>query len=348
MEFRDNYSAIAEANKQRRKLQNRKNQRARRELSLWPEITGRYSLLHLGQRIKGKDFGIDQVSSSFEVRRWRVDEVDDGCSQDTDTDSTAVSINYHPSCTLPSTTKSVIAVQAPSSTDQPGQVTTLESAPQPINVNFPLPSDQLLHLIQFNVYRAFISIKRTINTISLDPTTCPVFGPCLDDTTRYPPNPNIPSSLAPTILQQTQYHFPWINVMPFARLRDNLIRREGRFDNFELWRDLVGDLMSYTAAPWQRGTPFSFSASTPETEQSRGFVLENYIDTDELTAGRNGLIIWGEPHDMQSWEATPGFLTKWSWAVEGCEELVQVSNRWRIRRGAEPMRLPTSVLGTNA
>ncbi|PCD31378.1 hypothetical protein AU210_011033 [Fusarium oxysporum f. sp. radicis-cucumerinum] len=303
MEFRDNYSAIAEANKQRRKLQNRKNQRARR------------------QRIKGKDFGIDQVSSSFEVRRWRVDEVDDGCSQDTDTDSTAVSINYHPPCTLPSTTKSVIAVQAPSSTDQPGQ---------------------------FNVYRAFISIKRTINTISLDPTTCPVFGPCLDDTTRYPPIPNIPSSLAPTILQQTQYHFPWINIMPFARLRDNLIRREGRFDNFELWRDLVGDLMSYTAAPWQRGTPFSFSASIPETEQSRGFILENYIDTDELTAGRNGLIIWGEPHDMKSWEATPGFLTKWSWAVEGCDELVEVSNRWRIRRGAEPMRLPTSVLGTNA
>ncbi|ENH75643.1 hypothetical protein FOC1_g10001906 [Fusarium oxysporum f. sp. cubense race 1] len=333
MEFKDNYSAIAEANKQRRKLQNRKNQRARR------------------QRIKGKDFGIDQVSSSFEIRRWRVDEVDevdDGCSQDTNTDSTAVSINYHPSCTLPSTTKSVTAVQAPSSTDQLDQVMTIHSTPQPININFPLPSDQLLHLIQFNVYRAFISIKRTINTISLDPTTCPVFGPCLDDTTRYPPNPNIPSSLAPTVLQQTQYHFPWINIMPFARLRDNLIRREGRFDNFELWRDLVGDLMSYTAAPWQRGTPFSFSASTPETEQSRGFMLENYIDTDEITAGRNGLIIWGEPHDMQSWEATPGFLTKWSWAVEGCEELVEVSNRWRIRRGAEPMRLPTSVLGTNA
>jgi hypothetical protein len=135
--------------------------------------------------------------------------------------------------------------------------------------------------------------------------------------------------------------------MPFARLRDNLIRREGRFDNFELWRDLVGDLMSYTAAPWQRGKPFSFSATIPEIEQSRGLVLENYIDTDELTAGRNGLIIWGEPHDMQSWEATPGFLSKWSWAVEGCEELVQTSNRWRVRRGAEPMRVSMSILGTN-
>ncbi|KAH7143297.1 hypothetical protein DER46DRAFT_618927 [Fusarium sp. MPI-SDFR-AT-0072] len=332
MEFRDNYSAIAEANKQRRKLQNRKNQRARR------------------QRIKGKVFEVDQGSDSFEVRRWRVDEVDDDFSQDKDTDSTTMSTNYHASYTLPCTTESATAVQAQSSTHQLHHVMAIDpsySTPQPINLNFPLPSDHLLHLIQFNVYRAFISIKRTINTISLDPTICPVFGPCPDDTTRYPPSPNIPSSLAPTTLQQTQYHFPWINIMPFARFRDNLIQREGRFDNFELWRDLVGDLMSYTAAPWQRGTPFSFSATIPETEESQGLVLETYVDTDELTAGRNGLIIWGEPHDMQSWEATPGFLTKWSWAVEGCEALVEISNRWRTRRGAEPMRLSLSVLGTN-
>ncbi|KAF5576611.1 hypothetical protein FPCIR_12516 [Fusarium pseudocircinatum] len=326
MDYRDNYSAIAEANKQRRKLQNRKNQRARR------------------QRIKGKGFEIDQVSSSFEIRRWRVDEVDDNSSQDKDEDSTAVSTNDHASHALPCTTENAVASQPPSSTDQTDQVMTVNSTSQPTNITFPLPSDQLLHLIQFNVYRAFISIKRTINTISLDPTTCPVFGPCLDDTTRYPPNPNIPPSLAPTALQLSQYHFPWINIMPFARFRDNLIRREGRFDNFELWRDMVGDLMSYTAAPWQRGTPFSFSASITETQASRGLMLENYIDTDELTAGRNGLIIWGEPHDMRSWEASPGFLTKWSWAVEG----VEISNRWRTRRGAEPMRLSTSALETNS
>lgn len=306
------------------------------------------ALIVLGQRIKGKDFEIDQGSSPFEVRRWRVDEVDDDCPQDKDIDSTAVSTKYHTSHILPCTTESAVAFQAPPSTDHTDQIMTIHSTSQPVNITFPLPSDQLLHLIQFNVYRAFISIKRTINTISLDPTTCPVFGPCLDDTTRYPPNPNIPSSLAPTALQLSQYHFPWINIMPFARFRDNLIRREGRFDNFELWWDMVGDLMSYTAAPWQRGTPFSFSVSIPETEESRGLVLENYIDTDELTAGRNGLIIWGEPHDMQSWEATPGFLAKWSWAVEGCEDLVEISNRWRTRRGAEPMGLSMSALGRDS
>lgn len=68
------------------------------------------------------------------------------------------------------------------------------------------------------------------------------------------------------------------------------------------------------------------------------------IDADDgVTAGRKGLIVWGEPHEIQSWEATPGFLAKWAWAVEGCEELVEISNRWRMRRGEDPMRL--SVVG---
>ncbi|RFN47294.1 hypothetical protein FIE12Z_8476, partial [Fusarium flagelliforme] len=157
-----------------------------------------------------------------------------------------------------------------------------------------------------------------------DPTTCPVFGPCLDDTTRFPLNPNIPPSLAPTTLQLTRYHFPWINIIPFPRVRDNLIRREGRFDCWELWEDLVGGLMSPTAAAWQRGTPVSLSTLVPKLQLSPSILSGSYTDTDEVTAGRNGLIIWGEPHDMQSWEATPGFLTKWSWAVEGCQELIEI------------------------
>jgi hypothetical protein len=217
------------------------------------------------------------------------------------------------------------------------------SSPQTLNFNFPLPSDHLLHLIQYNVFRAFISIKRTLNTVSSDPTTCPVFGPCLDDTMHYPPSPSIPPSLVPTTLQLTRYHFPWINIIPFPRVRDNLIRREGHFDNWELWQDLVGDLMSSTTAPWQRGTPVSFSAAIPGLEQPLMHLSDSYVDTDEITTGRNGLIIWGEPHDMQSWEVTPGFLAKWSWAVEGCDELVEISNRWRMRRGEEPIRLATSI-----
>ncbi|KAM0198498.1 hypothetical protein ACHAPI_004022 [Fusarium lateritium] len=309
----------AEISKQHRKIQNRKNQRARR------------------QRLKGKDAAVDQQLPSFGVRRWRVDEVDSVSSQDTDADVTTICISHSPCQTVPSTTEQDTIF--PSSLPEIGldQVITTGSDSQSLDFNFPLPSDQLLHLIQYNVFRAFISIKRTLNTVSSDPTTCPVYGPCLDDTMRCPSNPNIPPPLAPTTLQLTRYHFPWINIIPFPRVRDNLIRREGHFDNWELWQDLVGGLMSSNTAPWQRGTPASFSAPVLGLKNLQISSPGGFIDTDEVTAGRSGLIIWGEPHDMQSWEATPGFLAKWSWAVEGCDHLVESSNRWRMRRGEEPV-----------
>lgn len=179
---------------------------------------------------------------------------------------------------------------------------------------------------------------RTLNTLPAGPTTCTITAPCRDDTTLYPLNPDIPPSLVPTTLQQTRYHSTWINVIPFPRLRDNFIRCEGRFDPWELMQDLVGELMSSTPAPRRRGTPVP--ATVPETR--RPLTLLSGSDTDEVSAGRKGLIVWGEPHEMKSWEATPGFLAKWTWAVEGCDELVEISNHWRMKRGEEPMRLSMS------
>ncbi|KAH6956201.1 hypothetical protein DER45DRAFT_566306 [Fusarium avenaceum] len=312
-------SEKAEMNKQHRKLQNRRNQRARR------------------QRLKGKDAEPAQDLLPFEVKRWRVDEVDSS-SQDTNTDMT-MCISRPPHLKVPATAEEATIFPISQPTAHLGQVVTTGSVPQQFDIAFPLPSDNLLHLIQYNVFRAFISIKRTLNTVSSDPTTCPVFGPCLDDTMSYPLNPNIPPSLAPTTLQLTRYHFPWINIMPFPRIRDNLIRREGHFDNWELWQDLVGNLMGSTRAAWQRNTPVRTSAPVLGPEQPQVLLSGSYVDTDEVTTGRNGLIIWGEPHDMESWEATPGFLAKWSWAVEGCDDLVRNSNRLRISRGEEPIRV---------
>ncbi|KAH6967590.1 hypothetical protein BKA56DRAFT_697512 [Ilyonectria sp. MPI-CAGE-AT-0026] len=154
----------------------------------------------------------------------------------------------------------------------------------PLPFTFPLSSDHLLHLIQYNVFRALISNKRILNTLPSDPTACPANGPYCDDTTLYPLNPNIPSSLVPTTLQQTRYHSIWINIIPFPRMRDNLIQHEGRFDQWELLQDLVGELMSSTPALWQRGTPVTFTVPEPR----RPLPLLSGSDTDEVTAGRKG------------------------------------------------------------
>ncbi|RFN44766.1 hypothetical protein FIE12Z_11032, partial [Fusarium flagelliforme] len=167
-------SADVEASKQRRKLQNRKNQRARR------------------QRLKSNNTEKDQGLPPFEVMRWRVDEADSFTSQDSDTETTTAHMPFPPSRTSRSTSEHAMILQVSPPTAHPDQITTMPSSPKSFDLNFPLPSDHLLHLIQHNVFRAFISIKRTLNTTSVDPTTCPVFGPCLDDPTPFHPNPNLP------------------------------------------------------------------------------------------------------------------------------------------------------------
>ena len=96
-----------------------------------------------------------------------------------------------------------------------------------------------------------------------------------------PSNPISPPSLVPTAFQRIRYHSTWINVIPFPRVRDNLIRYEGRFDPWELMQDLVGDLLSSTPAPRQRDTPVP--VTVPETRRSLT-VLSASV-TDEVTTG---------------------------------------------------------------
>jgi hypothetical protein len=328
----------SEAYKQHRKLQNRKNQRARREsFNRYHFFSSRQCLqITSGQRLKNNDTKKDNETPVFEIKRWRVDEIEDSAFQDGDADRALVTSFQ----TSHSTTKHPRTRKSPQAARCDGELRVISPKPKPANTVFRLPSDHLLHLVQYNVFRAFVSIKRMLKTVSLDPSTCPVFGPCLDDTTRYPPNPNIPSLFTPTALQQTQYHFPWINIMPYARFRDNLIQREGHFDTWELWHDLVGDNMTFSVEAWQRGPSVSFKNDVAGRQQSTTVMSHVYTDADEVTAGRNGLIIWGEPHDMQSWEATPGFIAKWPWAVECCMELIESSNRWRTKRGENPIQLP--------
>lgn len=162
--------------------------------------------------------------------------------------------------------------------------------------------------------------------------------PHYDVTTVYPVNPNIPLSLVPTSLQQTRLHSFWINLVPLPRVRDNLIRYEASFDLLELLQDLIGEFINATPARERRGTPLAVS----DPKSMWTLPLTSGRDEDEVTAGRKGLIVWGEPHDMRSWEVTPGFLAKWSWAVEGCNDLIESSNRWRLMRGEEPIRLSES------
>ncbi|OJJ58806.1 hypothetical protein ASPSYDRAFT_126258, partial [Aspergillus sydowii CBS 593.65] len=113
----------------------------------------------------------------------------------------------------------------------------------------------------------------------------------------------LPNALVPTETQRRRIHVKWINTIPFPRMRENLIQWEQHFDHLDFARD--GD---------------------------------DTLD-DEVTTGRKGLILWGEPHRVENWEVTPGFLRKWMWTMEGCNELIESTNRWRRVRGEEPIRI---------
>lgn len=110
-----------------------------------------------------------------------------------------------------------------------------------------------------------------------------------------------PKNLLPTDLQRRVAHHPWIDLFPWPRLRDNI---------------LMG-------------------------------VVAGLIDEDELCCDiievRNEnpcLIVWGEPGDVQSWEVSESFLRKWGFLIHGCPEILEVTNNWRGKRGAQSIASP--------
>jgi hypothetical protein len=159
-------------------------------------------------------------------------------------------------------------------------------------------SDQLLSLIQFNVFRAMILnfqlIGLDLEYICDDDSISP-FGTILPDRGCT----SLPPSLRPTSLQRAVIHHPWIDFFPVHEVRDNLIRAGNSYDDEELCIDLMG----FCNAPSEK----------------------------------TGLIVWGEPWNCTSWEVTSEFAQKWGWVVRGCTDLIASTNYWRAQRGENPI-----------
>ncbi len=125
------------------------------------------------------------------------------------------------------------------------------------------------------------------------------------------PTGSIPRNIFPTHLQQSVPHPSWIDIFPDPRLRDNLILAQGSYDEDLLFNDLVGALCTEEETALNKPLP---SDITGESEE------------------RKGLVVWSNPWDINSWEITPGFMKRWARLVQGCEELMASSNRWRACR----------------
>ena len=231
---------------------------------------------------------------------------------------------------------------------------------------FPLSSDHLLTLIQYNTFRGLITNKLLLQRFAKyvlpghhdhdhhDQEVLPCHSTYPGYSVILPfDHHHLPKHLVPTNSQMSSCHSTWIDLIPFPKMRDNLIKWAPWFDHSEFAADVIGSLGDTTLYPKRRRG--GAKHSSPIVKQ-RFLVLQQQPDDDDddddessgsgstgtglgQEDARNGLIVWGEPFLPSSWEVTPGFLRKWSWTVEGCDELMYFSNRWRMARGDEPMRL---------
>jgi hypothetical protein len=166
-------------------------------------------------------------------------------------------------------------------------------------LHFPLsPDHYLITLIQYNVFRAILTNLSLCSLLSTIPNTC-------TNTSLIPliPTPSSPPpSFFPTPLQLSQPHSAWIDSIPCQRLRDNLIREQGKYDEDELCEDVCGGL------------------------------YEGYDDCEA-----RGLLVWSSPWEVGSWEISVGFGERWGWLLEGCDEMWRATDRWRERRGEDAL-----------
>ncbi|KAH6886800.1 hypothetical protein B0T10DRAFT_575132 [Thelonectria olida] len=108
-----------------------------------------------------------------------------------------------------------------------------------------------------------------------------------------------PPALQPTSLQRTVVHHPWIDLLPFPQLRDNMLMyiESGVVDDDELCEDML-----------------------------------NVDDARDLNS-KPSIIVWGKPWDSRAWEVNTAFLRKWGFLLAGCKEIVEGTNYWREKRG---------------
>ncbi|MCJ1240098.1 hypothetical protein MMC14_008098 [Varicellaria rhodocarpa] len=173
---------------------------------------------------------------------------------------------------------------------------------------FPLSVDHILTLIQYNVFRAILTnitfIEVPLDEMSRDETASPfITGAMLR---------NLPPNLLPTKLQKEVVHHPWIDIWPHPGIRDNLLRRNsGSYNPGELCLDLVGEINRHQCNECQTCC--------------------------KGNGDRKGWIVWSDPWEFSGWEVTEGFVRKWGWVIQGCYDIIESSNRWRIERGEEPL-----------
>lgn len=194
----------------------------------------------------------------------------------------------------------------------PGSRTEVESFAQRAYEDYNHGAPRLDHLnilIRLNVLNA-ISRNATLVGFTFEGLSCPeLLSPfnmnqhCPNLPCAGPRPPPCPDWLRPTPLQISVRHHPWIDLIPFPRVRDNILRavEDGLLDHKALGIDV--------------------------------------LDVQDNGCNAASLIVWGDAWNPRGWEASIPFLQKWGGLLQGCPVLLEATNSWRQKRGERKIAL---------
>ncbi|KAL2395958.1 hypothetical protein ABEF93_002730 [Exophiala dermatitidis] len=201
------------------------------------------------------------------------------------------------------------------------------------SVLLPPPRDHLICLLQFNVYRAFVSnvalLGLDLNLMHTDDYPSPFLPLSQSANSQIR---QLPPTLQPTELQKTIAHHAQWDVIPDPDLRDNILRfGEENIDDVELCLDMVGD-GNYDDDSTERS-----QVGSSNGKKDLDVDLDADAGTEPETQHKVGFIAWGEPWDVNGWEVTRGFALKWPFLLRSATRIQESTNRWRVRRGQKPL-----------
>jgi len=199
---------------------------------------------------------------------------------------------------------------------------------------------RLLHLIGYNVTRGLFMNLSILDVVWIyfpqSFSSCgpaPVFPTAPDPEAMWDETMrsmlNLPRGLAPTTKQLEMAHPRWIDLVPCAQLRNNLIDiyTLGTVDMDELAEDLVGSVFDEQTCDAAINVTIEADGSLSQCDyaETRGEFKEC------------GIVAWSDPWEISGWEFQGKVIEKWAFVFQGCYELLASTNRWRIARGEDAL-----------
>ncbi|KAL2844346.1 hypothetical protein BJY01DRAFT_248175 [Aspergillus pseudoustus] len=327
VEFNDDWKGVLDP-LQRRTLQNRLNQRARRRRlraakgDIATKSSAEQSAVTPPAGSAVTKSTLDQPSTPADQRRTGGRSLSTNNSQSPDdTIEPLVRASPTPSTittTIPTQTHQIEFVEldrfkiiGPSAPAFRRTIQSLESFYHAEFAAGSLRTELLLGLTRLNFLRA-LHVNIDIlgySAVEMHDDAYSPFGCPGASKISYKPVHELPPALQPTAIQLRVPHHPWLDLIPFPGLRDNLILLGEGLDDAQLCYDMSG-----------RGVP---AAVIPGKRLG-------------LAGGETGVIVWRDPWDPSGWEVTESFSHRWGWTLHGCSDVFAAANQWRRVRG-EPV-----------